>query len=278
MLLIADSGSTKTDWRICNNSEIISFQTIGMNPYFINSTTITDILIKEFPVQDLKSEIQQIIFFGSGCKAHTAKQVVIQGLENVFTKANIVVKTDLEGAATALLGNSSGNICILGTGMSMGVWNGNEITYSLPSLGYILGDEGSGAHIGKLFIKGIFEEVFDSEIIEDFYKTYSIELSDILEQIYKKPMPNQYLAGFVHFMYKHKNNASITNFVHEVFKVFVQKHVCKLLEKSNSDSINFIGSIAFWFKDILEYELQQKSYSINLVEASPIQKLCEFYN
>ena len=277
MYLIADSGSTKTDWRIVSHTQEISFQTKGLNPYFIDSEGIFDVVNQQFPKNISKTEISKIYFYGSGCKSDESKHIVSHGLAKLFPKSKIVVKTDLEGAAIALLGEEKGVISILGTGMSIGIWNGKEVTKTLPSLGFILGDEGSGAYIGKMFIKAIFEGELSPEIIEKFTNQYQIELPEVLENVYRKSFPNKYLASFVKFVCVNKEEPTIQFFLSTVFNNFVENHVLKIIGNSELKSISFVGSIAYFFEDILKIELQKHSISIHSIEASPIDKLCVYF-
>ena len=174
MILIADSGSTKTDWVLISDTESVSFQTIGFSPYFVEHSDVSSILLSALPETINTDTITQIFFYGAGCGTESSQKIIETALSQIFTLANIQINTDLVGAAIALLGNKSGIIAILGTGMNIGFWNGTNIEYTSPSLGYILGDEGSGAYIGKQLLSGYFYEEMPQEIIKEFKFKYNL--------------------------------------------------------------------------------------------------------
>ncbi len=277
MIIIADSGSTKTDWCVIDGKKTYSFQTLGLNPYFVDSASITNIVSEQFPKHLSPVDMSHCYFFGAGCKNRDSQYVVKKGLQNLFTHGTIQVESDLTGAARASLGNQAGIVCILGTGMSIGYWNGSELTYTLPSLGYILGDEGSGAYIGKMLVKAVFEERLPKHCIDDFFKTYNTNLANVLHNIYKEQLPNLYLGDFARFAMKHKNEESVQRIINRVFQEFTQFHVRKISQHTRCRSICFVGSIAYHFEEFLAPILLNAGISIHGVIQKPIDGLQRYF-
>ncbi|MDR1760814.1 MAG: hypothetical protein LBR55_00040 [Bacteroidales bacterium] len=277
MILVADSGSTKTDWCIIDNNNVYPFQTLGLNPYFVDSNTITSIVSEQFPAHIAPADIAHCYFFGAGCKSAYSQYIVQKGLQTIFSHGIIHVEDDLCGAARASFGNQSGIICILGTGMSIGFWDGSEISYTLPSLGFILGDEGSGAYLGKLLIKAVFEEELPQHCIDDFFATYNTNLNNILHNVYKEPLPNLYLGDFSRFCIKHKNEEAMRRIINRAFQEFVHKHVQKIVRHSHCHSIRFVGSIAYHFEEFLATALQNIGVSIQGIIQKPIDGLQRYF-
>jgi glucosamine kinase len=277
MILIADSGSTKTDWCLLSKYESIFFHSKGLNPYFVDSKEVSEVLREVFPQKYSFKDISKIYFYGAGCKSIESQSIIKKGLKAICSKTEITVDSDLIGAAIAMYGNESGMISIIGTGMSLGFWDGKEICISVPSLGYILGDQGSGAFIGKIFLQLLFENKISESVVSDFNKTFQIDLFHLLENVYKKPYPNRYLASFVPFVYKHKNDTTIHIMLEKIFSDFAQL-VVYLSQKSNCKRISAIGSVAYFYKDFIQLELNKNGITIDKIEATPIEKLCSFYN
>ena len=278
MILIADSGSTKTDWRICKaNNTSIAFKTKGLNPHFIESKEIEKEIKDCFPKTELTQAVTHIFFYGSGCKAEHSKLNLKKALNNVFQNASCEVETDLVGAARAMLGNNNGIISILGTGMNSGFWSKCNIETYTPSLGFILGDEGSGAHLGKQLLQAVFYENLPEPIISDFFKEYPITIDDVITRTYKTAFPNQYLASFVPFLENHISCLEIRHIVENSFREFIEKHILKITKKTQFFHIFVIGSVGYYFNDILALVSKQHNITIARVEKSPIEFLCDYH-
>lgn len=276
MILIADSGSTKTDWCLLTNKESIFFHSKGLNPFFVDSQEVSQVLKDVFPDTYSFLDVTKIYFYGAGCKSIESQAIIKKGILEVCQNSIITVDSDLVGAAIAMYGKESGIISILGTGMSIGYWNGNELTQTIPSLGYILGDQGSGAYIGKIFLQSLFENKISEFVAADFNKTFQMELYHVLENVYKKANPNRFLASFVPFVYKHKNETSIHSMLEKIFSEYVQL-VVYLSQKTVSNRISAIGSVAYFFKDFIEIELCKSQILIGEIDASPIKSLSCYY-
>lgn len=278
MILVADSGSTKTDWVLISGADSISFQTIGLSPYFVEHSDISSILLSAFPNTIHPNSILQIFFYGTGCGTEASQNIIQTALSHIFTKALIHVTTDLVGAAIALLRKSEGIIAILGTGMNIGYWNGTHIEYTQPSLGYILGDEGSGAYLGKQVLNAYFYEEMPEELMKKFWQKYKLTREMCVENVYKQPFPNKYLATFSEFLYENKHHTYIKTLIKSAFYTFVEKHVIKIAKKSQNFRIFVIGSIGYYFADFLQEACIEKNITVIRVEKSPIFELKHYHS
>ena len=197
--LIADSGSTKTEWCLLKNNKPTLFTSHGMSPYFVDADEAARIIKMEVLPFVKKNKIEEIDFYGTGCKNPANARMFKKVFQQIFTDANVNIHNDLFGAARALCGNEKGIACILGTGSNSCYYNGKRIVKNSPGLGFILGDEGSGAYLGKKVIQHYLYHIFDEELQQKFDVKYKTSATEILESIYKKPLPNRYLASFAIF-------------------------------------------------------------------------------
>jgi glucosamine kinase len=278
MILIADSGSTKTDWILYNNKteEAQSFHSQGLNPYFVESHEIAKVAEDCFRSIDI-NEISQLFFYGAGCSSVQSKTIVKNGLASVFRKANIEIEHDLMAAARALLGDRSGVACILGTGSNACLYDGAKIVKEAVSFGYMLGDEGSGNHLGKKLLKAIFNGKAPQEIKNAFIKEYpSLDLSLLLEQLYKTPSPNKFLASFSPFINSHRKNAFIQNMIKSSFQDFLDEFVVDF-SADEQLLIGFQGSIAWAYNDLLMDVIEERKMKIGPIIKQPIEKLLEYH-
>jgi glucosamine kinase len=278
-ILIADSGSTKTDWVLISNNKItIQFQTIGFNPYFQSSEDIhTEIKTKLLPVlQNELNQITQISYYGAGCSTPEKNQVVKQALYLSFGNIACEVNHDLLAAARALCGKNEGIACILGTGSNSCLYDGKEVIENVPSVGYFFGDHGSGANIGKNFIQNYFDNKLPLHLKTAFENAgYHREL--ILENVYKKTMPSRYLAGVVSFIKDYNSDTFVRNLIKNCFIDFFVNQVSHY-SNSTKHSINSVGSIGYYFKDIFEEAAKEKGYTIGKIIKSPIDGLIHFHS
>jgi len=280
MLLIADSGSTKTQWQLIDeNEKNYSFKTVGFNPYFQNtadiSKAIKEQLIPFLPANMLLSDLN-IFYYGAGCSNEENLNIVRKALQQNFTKAHIQVDHDLIGAARALFGKQEGIVAILGTGSNSCYYNGNVIAENIYSVGFILGDEGSGAHIGKTFTQHYLNNELPKKIFEEFSQRYKLTKDDILEAVYKKPFPNRFLASFCKFIHEHIHEPFLTNLVRTCFNDFFDKHICKY-SKHKEIKISCVGSIGLNFSNILKNVALQKEVVLDKIIESPIKELVSYH-
>jgi len=277
-ILIADSGSTKTDWvLIDNNNIIIQFQTIGFNPYFQSSEDIyNEIKDKLLPVlTNQLNTITHIAYYGAGCSTPEKVHVVKQGLYLAFGNIVSEVNHDLLAAARALCGKEQGIACILGTGSNSCLYNGKEVIENVPSVGYLFGDHGSGATIGKTFIQHYFDEKLPIHL-KTAFETAGYHREMILENVYKKPMPSKYLASIVTFLVNYNNDSYVKELIKTCFLDFFEAQVSKYTNAKNLP-VNSVGSIGFYYKDILEVAAKEKGFTIGNIIKSPIEGLINYH-
>jgi glucosamine kinase len=278
-VLIADSGSTKTDWvLLTNNNVTLQIQTIGFNPYFQSSEDIyNELNVHLLPaLKDHLHSLTQISFYGAGCSTEDKILIVKQGLAMVFENIASEVNHDLLASARALCGKDKGIACILGTGSNSCLYNGKEVIENVPSVGFMFGDHGSGGHIGKTFTQHYFDNKLPLHLKLAFEKEgYNREV--ILENVYKKPMPSKYLAGMVKFLSNYKNDSYVKGLIKNCFLEFFDAQVSKYSNAKNLP-VNSVGSIGFYFKDLLVEAAHEKGFTIGNIIKSPIDGLIAYHS
>ena len=221
MILIADCGSTKTDWVLCEDDEIIaSARTQGLNPTHQESEEIFEILSAELTDEFTAHNPQKIYFYGAGCAYDTANDRMRRALEKIFTTKEIHINSDLLAAARALCKHEEGIACILGTGSNSCLFDGEKIVDNTPSLGYILGDEGSGAHLGRQLISDCIKKQLPKKVCDKFFEQYNLDVATILEMTYHSSLPNRWLASFTPFLSENKLVPEINTMLKQCFKLF----------------------------------------------------------
>lgn len=276
MICVADSGSTKTDWRVVDlaNEERIDFSTIGLNPFFVSENLIAQTVAEAKP-DGIGVQVKAVYFYGAGCSSPRRNVVIEKGLRDVFPNATIEVYHDLLGAARACCQHSEGIASILGTGSNSCRYDGEKIVDNVTNLGYVLGDEGSGGHIGKELIRARSYREMPKEIEADFDAAFRYEHEDMLQSVYHNPLPNRFLASFARFCGKHRAHPFIQGLLRQVFQSFVTKH---LLKYNASDlPHHFLGSIAQEFESELAQVLKEHGLTIGTVIKKPIELLTQFH-
>lgn len=277
MILIADSGSTNTDWVLIKKDKIISsFVTSGFNPYFMKSEEIYIELKQKFPANLKISEINKIFFYGSGCSAEEMKKIIYKGLRQMFINSEIEINHDLLGAARALFMNDSGITVILGTGASSCFYDGSIITERVPSLGYILGDEGGGDYLGKLFITDFLYGRLPENVHQTFLKKFRLNNNQIMHKIYKEAYPNRFLASFCEFISEQSKDSSINDMIIKSFTDLFVNNITKY-ENYKKYSIKITGSVGYYFKNQLLEVAKSFNANIDLIECSPINRLVQYH-
>ncbi len=274
--LIADSGATKAEWCLLKNGRKKTLFTQGISPYFLNTEQIYQLLEKELKPRLRKEDIHEIYYYGTGCANPLNARSVKKALRKSFSGAKVEVTHDLMGAARALCGRDKGVACILGTGANSCYYNGKKILKNSPGLGYVLGDEGSGAYLGKKVIQYYLYGTFDDELRGRFDLTYTTNASEILENVYKKPLPNRYLAGYARFLADNRGHYMIENIIEDGLNDFFFTHLCKYRE-AWSLPIHFAGSIAFGFKDVLQQLCNSYEFELGRVMKNPMEGLIEYH-
>ncbi|MEP7165996.1 MAG: N-acetylglucosamine kinase [Ferruginibacter sp.] len=274
--LIADSGSTKTEWCLLNGNKKKLINTQGLSPYFLNGLQIKDVLEKEL-LSKLKQSIpDEIFFYGTGCSNPENVRIVKEALKSVFKTSKIAVDHDLMGAAKALCGHEKGIACILGTGSNSCFYNGKKIVKNSPGLGYVLGDEGSGAYLGKKVIQYYLYNTFEPDLMDRFKAKFNTSAIEILDAVYKMPLPNRYLANYAVFLKENRGHYMIENIIEDGFNDFFFNHVYKYRE-SWTMPINFIGSIAYGFKDVLKDMCESYELQLGKVLKNPMEGLIKYH-
>ncbi len=274
--LIADSGATKAEWCLLKNGRKRTIFTQGISPYFLNTEQIFHLLETELKPRLRKEEIGEVYYYGTGCANPLNARSVKKAISRSFKMAKVEVTHDLMGAARALCGRDKGVACILGTGSNSCFYNGKKILKNSPGLGYVLGDEGSGAYLGKKVIQYYLYGTFDDELRGRFDLTYTTNASEILENVYKKPLPNRYLAGFARFLADNRGHYMIENIIEDGLNDFFFNHLCKYRE-AWSLPIHFAGSIAFGFKDVLQQLCNSYEFELGRVMKNPMEGLIEYH-
>ena len=275
--LIADSGSTKTEWCLISGKQKKIFDTQGLSPYFLSTEQIEYIIEHELKTKMKKAEPDEVFFYGTGCSNPDNVRIVKKAIEKCFPGAKVAVDHDLMGAAKALCGNEKGVACILGTGSNSCYYNGKKIIKNSPGLGYILGDEGSGAYLGKKVIQYFLYNTFDGELMDRFTAKYNTNSNEILDAVYKKPLPNRYLASYVAFLVENRGHYMIENIIEDGFNDFFFNHIYKYRE-SWTLPINFVGSVAYGFKDVLKELCSTYELQLGKVIKKPMDGLVKFHS
>lgn len=278
MLLIADSGSTKTDWRLVDEEgkTIDSVQCKGLNPYFLTVEEISRVIKKE--VVPMAGAVDKVIFYGAGCGLPAKVDQVRTAIETVIAVHHPTeVYGDILGAARSLLQDQPGITCILGTGANSCVYDGHDIITNVPSLGYILADWGSGTVLCKDLIALVLQKNIDKEIIDDFHSTYPMDLRQMLDKIYNKPQANRFLASFTPFLLKHAHHPSCQKIIKENFRQFFSYYVLSYGASAANHPITFTGSIAFHFSDFLEEVADEFKLEIKKIVQHPMDGLVKYH-
>ncbi|HTO14850.1 MAG TPA: BadF/BadG/BcrA/BcrD ATPase family protein [Edaphocola sp.] len=274
--LIADSGSSKTDWVLIHNNRKYHYSSKGLNPYFLDLKSGKEILENELKLKIQKEDIQEIYFYGAGVKSPKNKKLIERILGQHFVNSTVFCYSDMLGAARAACQNEKGVISILGTGSNSCYYDGSKITKQQASLGYVIGDEGSGTYLGKIVLKYFFYNTFDDELKEAFSRKFGNDLPAVLEKVYSLPFPNRYIAEFTSFLSDHRNHYMVENILEDAFSEFFSTHILKY-RGSWKYPLQFVGSIAFTFKDVILNIAGQYGLTIGGFIQKPIDGLVEFH-
>ena len=276
MILIADSGSTKTTWKLIGNSgETKTIKTDGINPFFWTEEDIFQELSKIL-LSETGTDIQKIFFYGAGIVNAEKGDIIRRALTRIYSEAVIETHSDMLGAARALFGNQPGIACILGTGSNACLYDGERITQGISPLGFILGDEGSGAVMGRKLLGDYFKEVMPARLREEFGKRFTITREEALNRVYRSEKPNQFLAQFTPFLSEYAQSAYCQEFVQQNFMDFFERNVIKLPDYSKLP-IGFIGSVAYYFSDILNNTASYFGFEQTIIIKEPIEGLEKYH-
>lgn len=278
MVAIVDSGSTKSDWVILDEFKnvFLKTETIGFNPNFISRELIVPEIEKNTSLNSVKNSITKIYFYGSGCGVKQNCETIEHEVGRVFTNAKISVREDLAAAAFAAYNGKPAIVCIMGTGSNSCYFDGENLKIKLPSLGILIGDEGSGSAIGKQLVRRYFMQKLPQDLHSEFENTYHLTIDEALKNMYHSTRPNAFLADFNKFVVERKDHPYFIQMVSEEMKNFFEYQVLPY-EESKESEINFIGSIAYYYENILRSVASELHLNVGHVVQKPIESLVNYH-
>lgn len=273
MKIIADGGSTKIDWLVYGNGVVeMRCVTEGLNPSLLSPDEIFSSLRSVAEKYPVFTEVESVEFYGSGCTA-VASEKMRCCISEAFTVSDVTVGSDMIGAARALYGREEGIACILGTGANSCLWDGNGIARQIPAMGYILGDEGSGAVLGRNLLNALYKGVLPLYLREDFEKRYSMDLQKVIERVYRIPNANKWLASLTPFLAEHIGEEEVERFVTENFLTFLKRNVIPYDRRDLA--VSFVGSVAFYFNTQLRNAVECSGLIMGDIQKSPLDVFCK---
>lgn len=276
MKLIAESGSTRTEWALVEDNHLVQrVFTEGLNPFFQTRREISRSVRLGLPESFFKKKLDQVYYYGAGCSSYEKKNILGASLVAQF-KTPIQVESDLLAAARGLFKCEAGIACILGTGSNSCFYDGKIIVKNVKAAGYILGDEGSGAVLGKLFLADLLKGLAPKELANEFHEKFRISVNDVMESVYNLPFPNRFLGTIAYFLGDYMDNEYVYNLLTNNLRSFFNRNVCQY------DNINypirFVGSLAYAYPDILQEVAQEFGVEIDVIEETPMNGLIEFHS
>ena len=275
MRLIADSGSTKVDWRaILDDGTVKSISTEGINPVFQTKDYITEIFRTKL-LPELGPDVKEIFFYGAGILSDELSQTLADAFKEVFPDSVCYAASDILAAARALCGREAGIACILGTGGNTSFYDGNEIVKGVKAGGFILGDEASGGVLGRKLVADFIKGLLPKEIEEEFVKRYDLDYPKIVAKVYKEPLPSRFLASFSPFINEFKSHPHIDALIRTSFDEFFTRNIYQYDYKNYS--VNLVGSVAYYYQDILKEVAETRGVKIGKILKTPIEGLIEYH-
>lgn len=278
MILLADSGSTKCEWILLDNDYqvIREIKTMGFNPYFHSSNLISSVLKGSTSFSALKSQVNQIFYYGAGCYTETNKQIVQKALADTFTQAKIKVNNDLRACAYACYNDEPIIGCILGTGSDSVYFDGENLETSKPSLGFILGEEGSGSYFGKQLLKAYFYKQLPKHLVKPFEDEFHPDLNSCLTNIYEDDQANVFLAGFMKFVTDNRDDPFFIEMTNQGFRQFIDLHVTSYANYKDVP-VHFVGAIAYFFQEQIQAIATEYGIKTGYFLRKPITSLISFH-
>lgn len=275
MILIAETGSTRTEWTLTEGRQLInSLFTDGINPFFQTRREISRSVRLGLPEEFFKKKLEQVYYYGAGCSSEEKKKIIRASLVAQF-KTPVQVESDLLAAARGLFLREAGIACILGTGSNSCFYDGTTILKNVRSGGYILGDEGSGAAMGRVFMSDVLKGIAPVELAEDFFDKFRITSDDVMDLVYNRPFPNRFLATVAYFLADHQESDYACQVIRGNLQNFFARNICQY-DYSNY-SIRFVGSWAYHCADYLYDVAQEFGVAIDMIEETPMKGLIEFH-
>ena len=276
MILIADSGSTKTQWCITDKSTVVKeVFTTGINPYYQSEEEIHELIEKQLLPEINEYSFESLSFYGAGCALPEKQALLSNIIGKYLTDTSISIESDLLAAARSLFKKEKGIACILGTGSNSCLYDGKNIVENVPSLGFILGDEGSGAALGKRLVSDILKNQLPADLKEKFLDQHKLTVGIVQENVYKKPFPNRYLAKLSLFLLENIERPEFKAIVREEFERFIARNVMQYPHKEYK--AGFIGSVAFYFADILKEVCTKNDIEIVEIVQQPMRGLIKYH-
>jgi hypothetical protein len=277
MILIAESGSTKSDWVLVENGAPTKrFKTMGFNPFFHNETIIYSAIKYNNDLCSISKNVKKIFFYGAGCSSDEMNAVVKKALLGVFINAEVSVEHDLLACALATYNGEPSISCILGTGSNSCYYDGQRLTENVPALGYVLGDEGAGSYYGKKLLTDFLYNRLPDDISQGLVKKYKINKDIIFDNVYMQPHANVYLASFMRFVSEYKHTEYVDSMIKEGMEKFMQNHVC-CYKNFNEIKAHFIGSISYIFQKQLNFSANKLGINVGLVIKKPVDNLVSYH-
>ena len=277
MILIADSGSTKTDWAVVDNGrQVVAMSTQGINPFHQDAENIATVIEEELLPKMGNIEPEGIFFYGSGCREDKV-EMMCGILGKAFPQcARIEAQGDLLAAARAVCGEREGIACIMGTGANSCLYDGNRVVENTPPLGYILGDEGSGAVLGKLFVNALFKGQLPSKLKDEWLEEYGLSLNIIINKVYREPLANRFLASTSQFIHQHLSVEPLELMVVDNFREHFRRNVNQYGRKDLT--VGAIGSVAYYYREQLQKAATVEGYTLGKVMRSPMDGLVRYHS
>lgn len=277
MILIAESGATKTQWAVVKDDNTnFLFDTQGINPFFLTVNELSSLLYTEFPTAVKEMFIDKVYYYGAGCHSTVNKSLICEGIKSILPYAEVEVQSDLLAASRALYKHNAGLAAILGTGSNVCFYDGLKISSSIKSLGYVLGDEGSGAYIGKQVLTSFLLGELPPELASSFQAHYPFTLDQFLQGVYKSEFPSRYLGQFCQFASANQEHPYMALLVKNAFIKFYAVMVSQLLF-TPGHSIGFVGGVAFGFRDLLQECSRDQGFESPLILKNCLQQLMNYH-
>ena len=277
MILIAESGSTKTDWVLVNDqNDITMFKSMGFNPFFHSSEFIAEKIKENVEFYNASKNVERLYFYGAGCSSNEMNQIVKSGLSLVFPNSLITVDHDLLACALSTYKGEPAISCILGTGSNSCYYDGQTLREEVPAIAYILGDEGSGSYYGKKLLRDYLYNQLPSSINEDFEDQFGSSKLDIFENVYLKPHANVYLASFMKFLNRHYHHNYVIDMIQNGMNEFIKIHVCCYPEHKTVKT-HFIGSISKIFEAELKSAAENNGVILGDIIQKPVDNLVNYH-
>jgi glucosamine kinase len=275
-ILLADSGATKCEWCLIKNGKRTTIFTQGISPYFLTIQQICQLLAVELIPSLKKTQVTEVHYYGTGLANPNNVKMLEKALRQTFAGAKVTADHDMMAAARALCGREKGVACILGTGSNVCYFDGKKIQKNSPGLGYVLGDEGSGAYLGKKVIQYYLYNTYDEELRYKFDQAFGTDRTEILENVYKKPLANRYLASFAGFLAQNRGHYMIENILEDGLNDFFFQHLCKYNE-SWKYPIHFVGGVSYGFRDVVEELCRSYEFQLGRILKNPMEGLIDYH-